>query len=165
MELSSCSPALTSALFSWKHPPFTFSHRMWKLGSLSSPFLIPGPALLWLPPQYKTDLLPSPCWDLLILLDLPAGKRRSAGCFHTHTLTFEPQWFQDLFLDSQSLEGFLLMNKQCTHCEHKPTPHTHTSYPVPTRPCLLLSSHTNTNIYTMLSLRPLLQLQFWLYQG
>lgn len=74
MELNSWSSALTSALFYWKHPPFTFSHRMWKLGCRSSPFLIPGPALLWLPPQHKTDLLPSPCWGHVFLSDLPAGK-------------------------------------------------------------------------------------------
>lgn len=124
---------------------------MWKLGCLSGPVLIPGPALLWLWPQYKTDLVPPPCCDRHFLFDLPAGKRWSAGCFHTHTLTFEPK---SVFRSIQSLESIV------------------NTIPLPIRrlhilfqphPCLLLSLHTNTNIYTGLHLSLPLLSQFWLY--
>ncbi len=167
MELNSCSPALTSALFYWKHPPFTFSHRMWKLGCLSSPLfnsrlspsLAPAAVQDW--PFTLVMLRPSFSFG-------PACREEMVGWTLSHPHTdlwgtmvsgsfFGFRVVRELPPDEQTVYTLLTQT-------HSPLT-IHTSYPVPTQPCLQLFSHINTNIDNGLCLSWPLQSLLWLYQG
>lgn len=92
MESRSFYWALTSAVFYWKHPLFNIkTQKVETWPAFRSIFkLWPGPARLL--EQYYTHPWPQRLKPPTSFVLSAEGKRRSAGRFHTHTLTFEPRW-------------------------------------------------------------------------
>lgn len=107
--------------------------------SRPGPSLAPAAAQDW---PFTFTML-RPCLSLW-----PAGREELAGCSHTHTLTFEPQLPQDLFLDFQLPPDECTVHTLLTWTQSRYT--NFISCSDPTHACYC--PHTDTNIYTGLCL-------------